>query len=114
MSGEATGVLAQFATSLRYEDLPTQVKDHCKNVLLDTLACAVAGHLGEETPQIAALASALGQSEESSIIGGRPPPPARPATLHRALITSATVGDAPRSPSTPRPPPGRPPCLRPP
>ena len=57
MSGNVTEVLAGFAASLQYDDLPVQVRDHCKNVLLDTLACAVAGHRGEETPQIAAIAS---------------------------------------------------------
>ena len=49
MSGNVTEVLAGFAASLQYDDLPGQVRDHCKNVLLDTLACAVAGHRGEET-----------------------------------------------------------------
>jgi 2-methylcitrate dehydratase PrpD len=97
MSGEATGVLARFATSLRYEDLPTEVKDHCKNVLLDTLACAVAGHLGEETPQIAALASALGQSEESSIIGGDRLSLAGATILNGFLITAVTMCDAHRA-----------------
>src|SRR5262245_49838364 len=70
MSGDVTEVLAGFAASLQYDDLPEKVRDHCKNVLLDTLACAVAGHRGEETEQLAALASALAQSDESSVIGG--------------------------------------------
>ena len=60
MSGNVTEVLAGFAASLQYDDLPEHVRDHCKNVLLDTLACAVAGHRGEETQQVAALASATG------------------------------------------------------
>src|SRR5262245_55884832 len=38
MSGDVTEVLAGFAASLQYDDLPGRVKDHCKNVLLDTLA----------------------------------------------------------------------------
>src|SRR2546430_13758392 len=70
MSGNVTEVLAGFAASLQYDDLPGHVRDHCKNVLLDTLACAVAGHRGEETEQLAALASGLAQSTESSVIGG--------------------------------------------
>src|SRR5947209_6657302 len=70
MSEDVTEVLAGFAASLQYDDLPGRVRDHCKNVLLDTLACAVAGHRGEETQQLAALASALAQSNESSVIGG--------------------------------------------
>jgi 2-methylcitrate dehydratase PrpD len=97
MSGEATGVLARFAASLRYEDLPAEVKDHCKNVLLDTLACAVAGHLGEETPQIATLAAALGQSEESSVIGGDHLSLAGATILNGFLITAVTMCDAHRA-----------------
>ena len=42
------------------------MREHCKNLLLDTLACAVAGHQGEETGQVAALASALAQSREAA------------------------------------------------
>ena len=56
MSENATEVLAGFAAGLQYDDVPDRVRDHCKNVLLDTLACAVAGHRGEETEQLAALA----------------------------------------------------------
>ena len=70
MPEEATQVLAQFAAALTYEQLPDRVKEHCKNLLLDALACAVAGHQGEETHQIAALASSLAQSSETSVIGG--------------------------------------------
>src|SRR5436305_13858220 len=70
MSGDVTEVLAGFAASLQYDDLPRHVQDHCKNVLLDTLACAVAGHRGEETEQLAALARGLAESGDSSVIGG--------------------------------------------
>ena len=70
MAGEVTQVLAQFAASLKYEDIPERTREYCKNILLDTLACAVAGHQGEETHQLAALASSLAQSNENSVIGG--------------------------------------------
>jgi 2-methylcitrate dehydratase PrpD len=93
---EATRVLAQFAASLRYEDLPVRVTDHCKNVLLDTLACAVAGHLGEETAQIASLAAALGQSQETSVIGGDHLSLAGATLLNGFLITAVTMCDAHR------------------
>ena len=65
MAAEATQALAQFAAALRYDDIPPRVRDHCKTLLLDALACAVAGRLGEETGQIAALASALAQVARS-------------------------------------------------
>jgi 2-methylcitrate dehydratase PrpD len=67
---ETTQALARFAATLRYEALPERVREHCKKLLLDALACAVAGHQGEETVQMAALASALAQGSESSVIGG--------------------------------------------
>ena len=73
MPEEATQVLAQFAAALTYEQLPDQVKEHCKNLLLDALACALAGHQGEETQQVAALASSLAQSQRNQRDRRRPP-----------------------------------------
>ena len=52
MPEEATQVLAQFAAALTYDQLPDRIKDHCKNLLLDALACALAGHQGEETSRL--------------------------------------------------------------
>src|SRR5688500_8518992 len=56
MVAEATEALAEFAANLRYDDLPPKVREHCKALLLDALACALAGDRGEETHQLAALA----------------------------------------------------------
>ena len=70
MAVETTQALAQFISGLKYQDLPERAREHTKNVLLDTLACAVAGHQGEETEQVEGLASALAESNESSVIGG--------------------------------------------
>ncbi len=96
MPGEATQVLAEFAASLRYEDLPRDVTDHCKNVLLDTLACALAGHQGEETGQVAALAAGLAQSHEASVIGGDRLSLAGATMLNGFLITAVTMCDVHR------------------
>src|SRR5262245_58792273 len=93
---EATQVLAEFAATLRYEDLPQEVREHCKNVLMDTLACALAGHQGEETHQIATLAAALGQSEEASIIGDDRLSLAGATLLNGFLITAVTMCDVHR------------------
>ena len=97
MSGDVTEVLAGFAASLQYDDLPGHVRDHCKNVLLDTLACAVAGHRGEETEQLAALASGLAQSTESSVIGGDRLSLAGATILNGYLVTAVTMCDVHRS-----------------
>src|SRR5205085_2116104 len=96
MSENVTEVLAGFAASLQYDDLPGQVRDHCKNVLLDTLACAVAGHRGEETQQLAALASGLAQSNESSVIGGDRLSLAGATILNGYLVTAVTMCDVHR------------------
>ncbi|HEY7243721.1 MAG TPA: MmgE/PrpD family protein [Xanthobacteraceae bacterium] len=96
MSGNVTEELAGFAASLQHEDLPAEVRDHCKKVLLDALACAVAGHRGEETEQVAALASALAQSEESSVIGGDGLSLAGATILNGYLITAVTMCDVHR------------------
>ena len=94
---EATQTLAAFAAGLKYQDLPERVREHVKNVLLDTLACAVAGHKGEETEQVAALASALAESNESSVIGGEKLSLAGATLFNGYLVTAVTMCDIHRS-----------------
>ena len=100
MPGDATGVLAQFAASLGYDDVPERVREHCKDLLLDALACALAGHQGEETHQMAALAAALAQSGEASVIGGGRLSLAGATLLNGYLITATTMCDVHRATMT--------------
>jgi 2-methylcitrate dehydratase PrpD len=100
MAGEATETLAQFAASLRCEGLPERVKDHCKHLLLDALACALSGHQGEETHQVEALAAALAQSREASVIGGGRLSLAGATLLNGYLITATTMCDVHRATMT--------------
>src|SRR5215469_10339169 len=95
--GEPTQDLAQFAATLSYDAIPERVRTHCKHVLLDTLACAVAGHQGEETDQVAALASGLAQSSESTVIGGDRLSLAGATLLNGYLVTAVTMCDIHRS-----------------
>src|SRR5437763_8902788 len=97
MAGETTAVLAQFASALKYEDIPERTREYCKDLLLDALACAVAGHQGEETHQLAALASGLAQSDESTVIGGDRLSLAGATMLNGYLITALTMCDAHRA-----------------
>lgn len=92
-----TETLAAFAASLRYEDIPERTREHCKNVLLDTLACAIAGDQGEETEQVHALASAMAQSREASVIGGDRLSLGGATLLNGYLITAVTMCDIHRS-----------------
>jgi 2-methylcitrate dehydratase PrpD len=100
MAAEATQALAQFAAALRYEDIPPRVREHCKTLLLDALACAVAGRLGEETGQIAALALGLAQGSESSVIGGDHLSLAGATLLNAYLVTAVTMCDVHRETMT--------------
>jgi len=97
MPAETTQVLAEFATSLKYGDIPASAREQTKNLLLDTLACALAGHQGEETGQVEALASALAQSEETSVIGGDRLSLAGATLLNGFLVTAVTMCDVHRA-----------------
>ncbi len=100
MSAEITRVLAEFAASLQYDRIPLEVREYCKDLLLDALACAVAGHQGEETQQMAALAAQLGQSRESTVIGDDRLSLAGATLLNGYLITAVTMCDAHRATMT--------------
>jgi 2-methylcitrate dehydratase PrpD len=100
MAQDVTQVLAEFAATLRYDDVPQRVREHCKNLLLDALACAVAGHQGEETSQLAALASSLAQSAETSVIGGDRLSLAGATLLNGYLVTAVTMCDVHRATMT--------------
>ncbi len=96
MASDITGTLAGFAAGLKYDDIPERAREHCKNLLLDALACALAGHQGEETGQVAALAAGLAQSQESSVIGGGRSSLAGATLLNGYLVTAVTMCDVHR------------------
>jgi 2-methylcitrate dehydratase PrpD len=97
MAGDTTQILAEFAATLDYERIPERTREYVKDLLLDTLACAVAGHQGEETSQVEALAMALGQSNESSIIGGDRLSLAGATLMNGFLVTAVTMCDVHRA-----------------
>jgi 2-methylcitrate dehydratase PrpD len=96
MSATPTADLARFIARLKYEQLPEAVRERVKDILLDTLASAIAGRRGDESPQIRALASTLGDSREATVIGGEPLSLAGATLLNGYLITAVTVCDVHR------------------
>lgn len=100
MEREATAVLARFAATVTYERIPEAAREACKRLLLDALACALAGHRGDETHQVAALAAALARSEESSVIGGHRLSLAGATLLNGYLVTAVTMCDVHRPTAT--------------
>lgn len=101
MAQETTRQLAEFASSLTLDAIPEHVRDATKILLLDALACALAGHRGEETSQLHAMAAAMGQSSENSIIGGGWGPGrlslAGATLMNGFLITAVTMCDTHRA-----------------
>jgi 2-methylcitrate dehydratase PrpD len=97
MPQDVTQGLARFAAALTYDQIPDRAREHCKNLLLDAVACALAGHQGEETHQVAALAAGLAQSKESSVMGGDRLSLAGATLLNGYLITAVTLCDVHRA-----------------
>lgn len=96
MSTTPTTDLARFIAGLRHDDLPPAIRERVKNLILDTLASALAGRQGDEVRQIHALAGALGRSDEASVIGGGKLSLAGATLLNGYLVTAVTVCDVHR------------------
>ncbi len=96
MTDNATQVLAGFAAGLTYDAIPADVRNSTKLLILDALACAVAGNLGEETGQMQAMATALGSSPDTSLIGGGRLSLAGATVMNGYLITAVTMCDVHR------------------
>ncbi|MBV9545261.1 MAG: MmgE/PrpD family protein [Chloroflexi bacterium] len=56
--------LADFVANFRFEDLPEHARERTRAIFLDAIGCALAGHEGDETGQIEAVATALGWAGE--------------------------------------------------
>jgi len=97
MAVEVTQALAGFAAGLEYDRIPPSAREHAKNLLLDAVACALAGDRGEETHQVAAFAAALAESKESSVIGGDRLSLAGATMLNGYLVTAVTMCDVHRA-----------------
>jgi 2-methylcitrate dehydratase PrpD len=93
MTTKPTQELADWIVGLRYEDLPDHVCERVAEIFLDTIASALAGQQGDETPQIRAVARALGGDGSTSVIGEGPLSAAGATLLNAYLITAVTVCD---------------------
>ncbi len=90
---QPTRQLSEFVSGLDYEQLPVPVRDRIKDIVLDTVASALAGHDASETPKILELAREIATSSESSVIGGGRLSMAGATLLNGYLITAVTVCD---------------------
>lgn len=93
MSAHPTQDLAEFLADLRYESLPASVRERVTDIVLDTVASAIAGRHGEETAQIEALALALGGPRTSTVIAGPRQSLAGATLVNGYQVTAVTVCD---------------------
>jgi 2-methylcitrate dehydratase PrpD len=96
MTSTPSAELAGFIANLSYDDLPASVRERVKDYILDAIGSALAGQRGDEVRQIRALATALGSSEEASVIGGDRLTLAGATMLNAYLVTAVTVCDVHR------------------
>jgi 2-methylcitrate dehydratase PrpD len=65
-----SGKMAQFAANLKYDDLPQDVRDKAKLVLLDGLGCGLAGSTTEDVLQIRSAMLAAGGGGGDTLLWG--------------------------------------------
>lgn len=88
-----TLALAEFVAGLDHADLQEHVVSRVKDIVLDTVASALAGHDASETAKVVALARDIATSKESSVIGGGRLSMAGATLVNGYLITAVTVCD---------------------
>lgn len=94
MKSTITEDLARFAAGLSYGDLPASAREQTRHLLLDSVACALAGDLGDETAKLSRYALAVGGKGETSVIGSAQRLSLLGASVLNAYqITAVTVCD---------------------
>jgi 2-methylcitrate dehydratase PrpD len=89
-----TDALASFATQASYDSLPESARRHARSLLLDAVACALAGHKGDEVAAFTHFARAVGGAGDSTLIGLQERlSPFGATLLNGYLITAVTVCD---------------------
>lgn len=63
-----TKLLAEFAATARYEDLPSEAVRETRRLIMDTIGCALGGIRTEKGELALRLATALGGPEEASLM----------------------------------------------
>ena len=76
------------------------MQEYLKDLLLDAVACALAGYAGEDTSKVSHFASQLAQSEESSVIGRGRLSLSGATMLNGFLITAVSMCDVYRPTAT--------------
>ncbi|QYK42231.1 MAG: MmgE/PrpD family protein [Paracoccaceae bacterium] len=93
MTAQPTKDLAAFFAGMTREGIPPIVREQVTDIILDTVASAIAGRLGDETGQIETLASAVGGPATSTVIAGPANSLAGATLVNGYQVTAVTVCD---------------------
>lgn len=88
-----SATLANWAASVRPDDIPDAVRQRAAQLLLDALASALAGRHGDETAQVERAARALAPGDAASVIGGGRMALVGATLLNGYQVTAVTVCD---------------------
>lgn len=91
--------LAEFASTLRYDDLPDEVTREAKRLILDTIGCGLGGHAVEKGQLAVKLAQRNGGVPEATILGTAQKVPASMAAFANGDLMNALDWNALLPPS---------------
>ncbi|MGV8058168.1 MAG: MmgE/PrpD family protein [Smithellaceae bacterium] len=91
---DPSGKLAEMVVNTRYDDVPAEVIDVTKKIILDNLACIVAGSKWEVVPQIAELVNEWGGIPQGTVLiyGYKVPAPSA-AFANGVMARAIDMGD---------------------
>lgn len=94
---KTTEYLSSYAKSLRYSDLPTEVVDKTKRVIIDTLGCALGGYSSETSKIARAMADATCAHPATVIGSGQQTTPDLATFANGVMIRYLDYNDVVRS-----------------
>lgn len=86
---EVTRTLADFASNLRYEDIPVGVREKAKGYILDSLGCCIGGYLTEPGKKVTDFFTSMGGNPESQIFATGQRVPCLHAVYVNAYLSNA-------------------------
>ena len=85
--------LASFVSGLQFDSIPPDVRRRAEDILIDSIASALAGRFGDETAQVAGAARAISGPGDTTVIAGEPLSLVGGVLLNGYQITAVTLCD---------------------
>lgn len=92
-------ILARFVDEIRHDDIPKELVNEAKRLLMDSVGCAMAGTCTQKGQIALKFARSYGSSTEATIIGAREKAPAAVASFANGELFNAMDYDALCAPS---------------